>query len=89
VAYSLKSRTVELQQPAVTRQVPVNKRGMVFSARSVLMAAHATMEYIIPPISNNCTAKEEQCFLRGPCRDVISRIVSEALVKWSQSVELS
>jgi hypothetical protein len=72
VAYYLKARIVESQQPAVTRQRPVNNRGMVFSAQSVPMAAHATMEYVMHSLSNNCTATEERCFLRGPCRDVIS-----------------
>jgi hypothetical protein len=35
VAYSLKGRTVESQQPAVTRKRPVNNKGTVFSTRSV------------------------------------------------------
>jgi hypothetical protein len=60
VAYSLKAKIVESEQPAVTRQRPVNNRGMVFSALSVAMAAHATMEYVMPSLSNNCTATEEQ-----------------------------
>jgi hypothetical protein len=59
---------------AVTRQRYKNyKRGMVFSAQSVPMAGHATMEYIMPSLSNNCTAKRKRYFLRGPYRDVISR----------------
>jgi hypothetical protein len=33
---------------AVTRQQPINNRGMVFSAESVLMAAYVTMEYTVP-----------------------------------------
>jgi hypothetical protein len=42
---------------AVTRQRPVNSNtGIVFSARSTPMAAHATMD----------TATEERCFLCGP-----------------------
>jgi hypothetical protein len=61
VAYSLKARTVESQQLAVTMQWPVNNnRGMVFSAQSMLMAVHITMEYIMPSLSNNCTAIEER-----------------------------
>jgi hypothetical protein len=36
VAYSLKARTVESQQPAVTRQQCINNKGTVFSAQSVL-----------------------------------------------------
>jgi hypothetical protein len=49
VAYFPKARIVESQQPAVTRQRPISSnRGMVFSAKSVLMAAHATVEYIRP-----------------------------------------
>jgi hypothetical protein len=90
VAYSLKVRTVESQQPAVTRQRLVNNnREMIFPARSVPMAVHTIMDCIIPPISNNFTAKEEQCFLRGPYRDVKSRTVSEESVKLSQLVKLS
>jgi hypothetical protein len=27
---------------------------------------------------DNCTAKMERCFLCGPCRDVVSRTVSES-----------
>jgi hypothetical protein len=74
VAYSLKSRIMESQQPAVTRQRPVNNnRGKVFSAQCVPMAAHATMEYAMPSLSNNCTATDEPCFLLGPFRDVKSR----------------
>jgi hypothetical protein len=47
VAYSLKARIMESQQPAVTRQRPVNNnRGIVFSAQSVPLPAHETMEYI-------------------------------------------
>jgi hypothetical protein len=48
----------------------------VFSVRSEPMAAHAIMEYVIPPLSNGCTATGERCFLRCPCRDVISKTVS-------------
>jgi hypothetical protein len=43
---------------------------MVFSVQSVQIAAHATMEYVMSFLSNNCTATEERCFLRSPCRDV-------------------
>jgi hypothetical protein len=39
---------------AVIRQRSVNsKRGMVFSALSVPMAAQATMQYVMPPHGNN------------------------------------
>jgi hypothetical protein len=72
VAYYLKARIEESQQPTVTRQRIVNG-GMVFSAQSVPMATHATVEYVMPSLSNNCTATKERCFLRGPCRDLISR----------------
>jgi hypothetical protein len=58
VPYSLKARTVESQQLAISRQRPINIRGMVFSAQSMLMAAHATMEYVMPSLSNNCTMTE-------------------------------
>jgi hypothetical protein len=73
VAYSLKERTVESQQLAVSMQRPLNNRGMVFSVQSVLMAAHAATEYIIPSLSNNFTATEEQCFMHGTYQDIISR----------------
>jgi hypothetical protein len=73
VFYSLKARIVESQQPAITRRRPVNNRVMVFSAQSMPMAAHATMVYVMPSLSNNCTATEEGCFLCCPCRGVIRR----------------
>jgi hypothetical protein len=56
---------IRSQQPAVTRQRPVNNREMVFSAQTVPMAAHATMEYLTPSLINNCTAAEERCFLHS------------------------
>jgi hypothetical protein len=49
---------------------PVNSnRVMVLSVQSVLMAAHVKMEYVMPPLSNNCTA-------RGLCQHIISKSVS-------------
>jgi hypothetical protein len=45
VAHLLKARIVESQQPAITRHWPVNSnKGIVFSAQSVLVAAHTTMK---------------------------------------------
>jgi hypothetical protein len=62
------------QQPAFTRQRPVNNnRGMVFSAQFVPMVEHAAMEYVMPSLSNNCTTTEEWCFLGDACRVVFSR----------------
>jgi hypothetical protein len=58
----------------------------VSSARSVPISAHATMEYVMPPLSNNRTARDERCLLRGPYRDVISRTVSEKLFFGVESV---
>jgi hypothetical protein len=59
--------TVGSQQPAITRHRPVNNdRGMVFSAQSVPMAVHSTMEHVMPSLSNSYSAKEERCFLYGP-----------------------
>jgi hypothetical protein len=55
---------------AVARQRPARQWTgwkAMFSARSASMAAHATMD----------TAKEERCFLCGPCLDVIGRAFSE------------
>jgi hypothetical protein len=64
VAYSLKARTVETQQPAVTKHGSVNNnRGMMFPGRSVPMATHATMEYVMPLLSSNRTATEERRFM--------------------------
>jgi hypothetical protein len=57
----------------ITRQQPINNKEMVFSVQFMSMAAHTTMEYIIPSLSNNCMATEERCFLRGPWRYVISK----------------
>jgi hypothetical protein len=62
VAYSLKARIGHSQQPAVIRQRPVNNGGMVFSAHFMPMAEHATMEYVMTSLSNNCTATEERYF---------------------------
>jgi hypothetical protein len=67
-------KSMESQQPAVTRQRPLNNRWMVIAVRSVL--EHATVEYVIPTLSKTCTATEEQCFLRGSRREVISVAVS-------------
>jgi hypothetical protein len=45
VAYSLKARIMVHNSRPITTQQPVNIiRGIVFSAQSVSMAAHATME---------------------------------------------
>jgi hypothetical protein len=54
-----------------------NNRGIVFSALPVPMAANATMEYLMPTLINNCNVTEERRFLRDPCRDLISRTVSD------------
>jgi hypothetical protein len=35
---------------------------MVFSAQSMLMAAHATMEYVMASLSNNITATRNGVF---------------------------
>jgi hypothetical protein len=75
VAYSREAEFVESQQRAVTRQRPVNNIGMVVCAQSVQMAEQATMEYVMQLLSSNYTATEERCFLRGPCWDVISKII--------------
>jgi hypothetical protein len=63
VPYSLKARILESQQLAVTKQQPVNNRGIVFSVQYMLMAAHTAMEYVMPSLSNNCIATMEQYFL--------------------------
>jgi hypothetical protein len=75
VSYSLKARVIGSQKLAVTRQQSIhNNRGMVFSAQSVPMAAHATMEYVMPSQNNHCTLTEERCFLRSLCQDDINRV---------------
>jgi hypothetical protein len=72
VAHSLKEKIVEPQQPAVIRQRPANnKREMVFSAQSVIVAANATMEHVMPSLSNTYTATKQRCSLCGPCRGYI------------------
>jgi hypothetical protein len=38
-----------------------------FSARSMLMALYAAMEYILPSLNNSCSASEEWFFLHGLC----------------------
>jgi hypothetical protein len=43
------------------------------SAQVMPMAAHTTVECIMPSLSNSCTATEERCFLHGPCWDVMRR----------------
>jgi hypothetical protein len=55
VAYSLKARTVESQQPDVAKQRPVNNNRGIFLVLLVPMAAHATLEYVMPPLSNRFT----------------------------------
>jgi hypothetical protein len=79
-------RPVARQRPrnryttAFSKWWPVNSnRRVVFSAQSMPMAVNATMEYVMPPLSNNCTAREEWCFLRGPYQNVIDRMVSDEL----------
>jgi hypothetical protein len=90
VIYLVKARIVESQQVAVTRQWPVNNnRGMVFSVEPMLMAVHTIVEYIMPSLSNNFTATQERCFLRGLCQVVISRsrsahIVTKVIVDYSE-----
>jgi hypothetical protein len=62
---------------AVTRQRSVNMdRVMAFSVRSVLMTAHATIQYVMPPHGNNETATDGLCFPCGPFRDVIKCSIS-------------
>jgi hypothetical protein len=60
------------------------KKGVFCAARADDCARK--MECVMPPLSNNYTATEEHCFLRGPCRDVISRTgvsgVSELVGEW-------
>jgi hypothetical protein len=70
-AYSLKARIVESQRPAIARQPLVNNNRGVFSALSLPMVAHATMEYSMPLLSNICTTTGERYFLFGPCQDYI------------------
>jgi hypothetical protein len=60
-------------QPLTRQRHINNNRGMVFSVRSVPMAGHAVVDYVMPSLSNSCTATEEQCYLCGPCQNVINR----------------
>jgi hypothetical protein len=65
-------RSYIVARTPVARQ-RVGNGGIVFSAESVWIYSHATVEYVIPPLSKNCIATEERYFLRGPCRGVIER----------------
>jgi hypothetical protein len=62
VACTLKARIMKPQQPAVTTQQPVNNSEIAISEQSVPMTVHATMEYAMPSLSNNCTATENGVF---------------------------
>jgi hypothetical protein len=42
--------------------------------------------FLRDPLSNNWTAAEEQCFLRGKFWEGISRIISESWVSWVYSL---
>jgi hypothetical protein len=42
----------------------------------------------MPQLSDNCCATEEMCFLRSPCRVVISKTVGEGLVSEEMVGEL-
>jgi hypothetical protein len=75
VAYSLKERTVESQQPAISRQRPINSRNGVFCVVRADGCARNN-GIVMPPLSNKCSATDELCFLRSPCQNVISRATS-------------
>jgi hypothetical protein len=62
VAYSLKARVIGLQYPAVSRQWPLNNRGTMFSAQSMPVVVHATVEYVMPSLSYNFTTTENGVF---------------------------
>jgi hypothetical protein len=62
VAYSLKVRIVESQQPALIRQQFVNNSGMVFSVQSVLIVVPTAMVYAMSSISTNCTQQRNDIF---------------------------
>jgi hypothetical protein len=47
------------------------QKELFFSAQSVPMVAPTTVEYVMPSLSKNRTATEEQCFLRDMCRGYI------------------
>jgi hypothetical protein len=71
---------------SATRQRSVkSNRGTMFSERFLPITVHATVEYVIPLLSNYCTATIEynnnvkRCFLRGPRQDVLSRTSLEHL----------
>jgi hypothetical protein len=63
VAYSLKARIVDSQQPSST----IQQRNCVFCAvRADGCARNNGIRDAI--VSKNCTATEERCFLCDPCR---------------------
>jgi hypothetical protein len=39
------------------------------------MAANATIEYAMLSLRNSCTATEERCFIRCPCRDTSRPVI--------------
>jgi hypothetical protein len=43
---------------------------MVVFMQSMLMAAHATVEYVMPSVSNSCTATKEWCFY-AVCAEIL------------------
>jgi hypothetical protein len=53
------ARQISNYTTAVAKQLPINSnRVMAFSARSLLMAVHTTVKYIMPMLANNCTATD-------------------------------
>jgi hypothetical protein len=85
VAYTLKARIVKSQQPAMTRQRPVNKKRVLFSGQSVPIPALEPMKYVMQSVSKNTIETEKRGFLNGPCTYVISRI---SIIKIQMSVRL-
>jgi hypothetical protein len=65
VAYYIKARSLQPVVVARERQHILNKQKYTTSARERLD------KYF--PAATDTHAREERCFLRGPCRDVISK----------------
>jgi hypothetical protein len=65
VAYLLKARIVESQQPIFARELPLNNRVIVFSAQSVPMAVYATVECVMPSKSALQQKKHVFCSVRA------------------------
>jgi hypothetical protein len=69
MAYSLKARIVEAQQPAVRQQVVNSSKKIKFSVQFVLTDVHATVGNLIPPPSKTALQQRNVYFSVLPVQD--------------------